>query len=123
MIKISPTLSASQLMTRLARNVRLGNSALCPKPIDEMDDEGLILLLGSKPTVYPEFIEFINVENNTTVDPQTGEPISVFGKKVTLNGTEYHIVYQCTIKEFIEEADLHFLISSLRNAKAQNPTT
>lgn len=123
MIKISPTLSASQLMTRLARNVRLGNSALCPKPIDEMDDEGLILLLGSKPTVYPEFIEFINVENNATIDPQTGEPVNVFGKKVTLNNTEYHIVYQCTVKEFIEEADLHFLISSLRNAKAQNPTT
>lgn len=123
MIKIQPTLSASQLMTRLARNVRLGNSTLCPIPIEKMSDEGLILLLGSKPTVYPEFIEFINVENNATIDPQTGEPVNVFGKKVTLNNTEYHIVYQCTVKEFIDEADIHFLISSLRNAKAQNPTT
>ena len=123
MIKIQPTLSASQLMTRLARNVRLGNSTLCPIPIEKMSDEGLILLLGSKPTVYPEFIEFINVENNATIDPQTGEPVNVFGKKVTLNNTEYHIVYQCIVKEFIDEADIHFLISSLRNAKAQNSTT
>ena len=118
MIKVKQTLSSSQLMTKLARNVRLSNSALCPKPVHEMNDEGLILLLADKPTVYPEYIEFIDMVNNSHVDPVTGEPMSVFGNKVTINNKEYHIVYQCTVKEFVDEANIHFLISGLRNAKA-----
>lgn len=115
MIKVNPTLSSSQLMTKIARNVRLGNNSFCPIPIHKMDDAGLILLLGSKPTVYPEFIEFLNVENNVTVDSQH-QPIDVFGKKVTIDDIEYHIIYSCTVKEFIEEANIHFLIQGLRNA-------
>lgn len=111
--------SFTQCLPLIARSVRMGlQGEYQPTLLHTLSDDSVILFLADKKSIFVQYIVFCSQTQSGLYCPHanTGIQIDEQAREVTTTFDEktYHLINQISIKEFVQQADLHFYIESMR---------